>query len=180
LSGTQIQRKARLIQWNFELTDLLSSCNGRIMQIQFFDLLEAEGWDPVSYDQSNPNYSWGGDGSLDDAPVDVKATFDGASWVSTRVDADFTMRGVRWRPNFTVPWHSHNLRQLIIVMGGELTVEDEDGEKHTVKAGDFWISEANTKQTFTAGAEGVTYVETWPVWVQLYTTWYPGEGWIAR
>jgi quercetin dioxygenase-like cupin family protein len=150
------------------------------MQIDFFDLLAAEGWDPIVFDQSSPNDIWGGGGLLADAPVDMAATFDGAMWRSTRVDTDFNMGGVRCRANFTVPWHDHNLRELIIVMGGEFTVEWGDNEeRRTIGPGDFWISEAGTKHTMTAGPEGVTYVETWPVWVQLKTTWHEG-GWVPR
>lgn len=150
------------------------------MQIEFFDLLADEGWDPIVFDPSDPNFRWGGEGSLPAAPVDMVATFDGAMWRSSRVDADFNMGGVRVKPNFTVPLHSLNLRQLIIVMGGEVAVESAEGESRTVKAGDFWISEANVKQTFTAGPEGAIYVDTWPVWVQLITTWHPGSNWVKR
>ena len=150
------------------------------MQIEFFDLLAAEGWEPIAFDQADRNYRWGGEGSLADAPVDMAATFEGAMWRSMRVDADFNMGGVRCKPNFTLPWHSLNLRQLIIVMGGELTVESADGQTETVKAGDFWISGADVKQTITAGPEGVTYVDTWPVWVQLITTWHDGDSWVKR
>ena len=148
------------------------------MKIDFFDLNADTDWEPIVYDQANPSYSWGGGGSLADAPVDLAATFDGAMFRSMRVDSDFNMGGVRCRPNFTIPWHSHNLRELIIVMGGEFTVESDDGSgPRTVRAGDFWISEAGTKHTMTAGPEGVSYIETWPVWVELKTTWHEGAGW---
>lgn len=150
------------------------------MQIEFFDLLAAEGWEPIAFAQFDPNFRWGGDGPLVDAPIDLAATLDGGMWQSTRVDQDFNMGGKRCKPGLTVPWHSLNLRQLILVMGGEFAVESAEGESRTVKAGDFWISEANVKQTMTAGPEGVTYVDTWPVWVQLYTTWYDDDHWVKR
>lgn len=150
------------------------------MRIEFFDLLATDGWEPVAFDQSSRSFLWGGEGSLAAAPIDLAATLDGAMWRSSRVDADFNMGGVRWRPNFTVPWHSHNMRQLNIVLGGGVTVDSEDGSQYTVKSGEFWISDANSKQTFTTGPEGVSYVETWPVWVQLYTTWHPADGWVTR
>lgn len=149
------------------------------MKIEFFDLLSSEGWEPISYDRHNPHHFWDGGGSLADAPVDIEASFEGATWRSTRVDPDFTMGGIRVKPNFTFPWHSHNLRQLIILNGGELTVTAADGESKALAPGDFWISEANSKHTMTAGPEGAVFVETWPVWVQLKTTWYPGDGWVA-
>ncbi|MBA4025013.1 MAG: hypothetical protein C0482_21885 [Gordonia sp.] len=147
------------------------------MKIEFFDLLESAGWEPVSYDQADPNFFWEGGGALADASVNVAATFDGAVSRSTRVDPDFTMSGIQLRPGFAFPWHSHNLRQLIIVNSGEL-IASEDGETRTLVAGDFWITEADSKHQMTAGPEGAIYVVTWPVWVQLKTTWYPGEGWI--
>jgi hypothetical protein len=66
-------------------------------------------------------------------------------------------------------------------MGGSMTVEfGEDGEKRTLGPADFWISEAGTKHSMTAGPEGVSYIETWPVWVQLVTTWHDGPTWVRR
>ena len=151
------------------------------MLIEFFDLMAEDGWEPTTYDQSSPNFLWADGGSLADAPVDMAATFDGAVSRSSRVDGDFNMAGARCRPGFTVPWHHNNLRELIIVMGGEFTVEwGDDGEHRTIQAGDFWISDAGTKHTMTAGPEGVTYIETWPVWVELVTTWYDDPGWVRR
>jgi len=149
--------------------------------IEFFNLLGEEGWSPMSVDQSNPRYFWDDGGPLSDAPVDMGATFDGAMWVSSKVDRSFNMNGLRCRPKFTVPRHHHNFRELITVFGGEFTVEwGEGGESRRVGPGEFWISEAGTKYMMTAGPEGVTYVETWPEpQAGLETTWHEG-GWVHR
>jgi hypothetical protein len=146
--------------------------------IEFFDLNASDGWEPVTFDQSNPNNLWGDGGLLGDAPVDVAKTLNGARQHSQRVDADFVMAGARWKPNFTTPWFSSNLRQLFIVMGGEFTIESEAGEKASRKLGEFVIIPAGEKVRLSTGPEGVVYVETWPIWVQRYTTWYPGDGWL--
>lgn len=151
------------------------------MKIDFFDLNAADGWEPAtSYDQSSSAHLWENGGPLVDAPIDMAATFEGAVSRSTRVDGDFNMAGARLAPGFTLPWHSNNLRELVVVMGGELTVESDDGEKRTIGLGEFCISEADAKHRMTAGPEGATYIETWPVWVQLVSTWYDGPGWVRR
>ncbi len=145
--------------------------------IEFFDLNAAEGWAPVSYDSPGSSELWADGGLLADAPVDAAKTLNGARWNSERVDSDFVMAGARWKADFTTPWQSHNLRQLLIIMGGELTIESETGDKGTIGLGEYVIVPAGEKVRLTSGAEGVSYVETWPVWVQRFTTWYPGDGW---
>jgi quercetin dioxygenase-like cupin family protein len=151
------------------------------VKIEFFDLNAADGWDAAtSYDQSSSSQLWDDGGPLAQAPVDMEATFEGSASRSARVDGDFNMAGVRLVPGFTVPWHSNNLRELIVVMGGDLTVESDDGDKRTIGLGEFCISEANAKHSMTAGREGASYIETWPVWVQVVTTWYDGPGWVRR
>ena len=130
--------------------------------IEFFNLLDDEGWEPLPVDQMGPVHFWNDGGLLADAPVDVKATFDGAMWRSTRVDRSFNLDGRRCVPNFTVPRHHHNMRALTIVFGGEFTVEwDEDEQRSSrrVGSGEFWLSDAGTPYMMTAGPEGVTYVE---------------------
>jgi quercetin dioxygenase-like cupin family protein len=146
--------------------------------IEFFDLNAAEGWAPVSFDPPASSELWAGGGLLADAPVNAAKTLDGARWVSERVDSDFVMAGARWKGNFTTPWHTHNLRQLIIIMGGELTIESETGDVETIHLGEFVIIPAEEKVRFTTGSEAASYVETWPVWVQRFTTWHPGDGWV--
>ena len=155
----------------------------RGVPIEFCNLLDDEGWTPLSVDQSSPTYFWNDGGLLADAPVDMAATFAGGMWVSTKVDRSFNLNGLRCAPNYTVPRHHHNLRELIIVFGGEFTLEYDDGHKQSsrrVGPGEFWISEAGTSYMMTAGPEGVTYVETWPEpMAQLETYWHEG-GWKPR
>jgi hypothetical protein len=151
--------------------------------IEFSNLLGDEGWAPMPVDQSNPRYFWHDGGPLADAPVDMEATFDGGMWISTKVDRSFNLNGLRCRPNFTVPRHHHNMRELIVVFGGEFTVEwgPDGGEgRRTIGAGQFWVSDAGTPYMMTAGPEGVTYMETWPgPAATLETYWHEG-GWIER
>jgi len=154
----------------------------RGVPIEFFNLLDTEGWESMPVDQKSPTYFWAdGGGLLSDAPVDMDATFGGNMSFSTKIDRAFNMNGLRCKPGFTVPKHHHNLRELIIVFGGEFTVEDGDtGESRTVGPGKFWISDAGTPYTMTAGPEGVTYIETWPEPVSnLETTWHD-VGWVHR
>src|SRR5262245_66348034 len=104
----------------------------RSVPIKFFDLLADDGWAPLQMDQTNPAFSWSEGGSLADAPVDVKATFDGAMWYSTLVERAFNITGLRCRAGFTVPQHHHNRRMLVIVFGGELVIEHYAGERGQV------------------------------------------------
>jgi quercetin dioxygenase-like cupin family protein len=146
--------------------------------IEFFDLNDTEGWEPVTFNAPNQNELWAGGGLLADAPVDVAKTLNGTRQHSLRVDSDFVMAGARWKPDFTTPWFSSNLRQLFVIIGGELTIESETSDKKTIALGEFVIIPADEKVRITTGSEGVVYVETWPVWVQQYTTWHPGDGWV--
>jgi quercetin dioxygenase-like cupin family protein len=153
------------------------------MPIDFFNLLaEEEGWGDMGVNQSSPRYFWNETAALlSEAPVDMEATFKGAMYVNSRVDPSFNMNGLRCRPGFTVPRHHHNLRELIIVFGGEFNVASGDSDvTRRVGAGEFWISEAGTPYTMTAGPEGVTYIETWPEPQSgLETTWHD-VGWVHR
>jgi quercetin dioxygenase-like cupin family protein len=151
-----------------------------LVPIDFFDLLGGEGWERLAVDQTSPGYFWDEGGLLADAPVDMAATFEGGMLVSTRVDRSFNLNGLRCAPGFTVPRHHHNLRELIIVFGGEFTVEYGDrGEEgcRRVGPGEFWISDAGTAYLMTAGPEGVTYIETWPEPVALLETYWHEGGW---
>lgn len=152
------------------------------MTIDFFNLLDDEGWYPMPLDVQ-PSYLWADGGKLSDAPVDFAATFDGAMVVSTKIDPEFNMNGLRVRPGFMVPRHHHNLRELIIVFGGEYLIEyGELGheESQLVGPGEFFISDPGTPYTMTAGPEGVTYIETWPEpQIHLETYWHD-HGWVRR
>ncbi len=168
-------------------TTILSG-QDRAVSIDFFNLLDDEGWVPLSVDESSVASFWVDGSPLSEAPVDVAATFDGAMWCSTKIDRSFNLYGLRCRPNFTVPRHHHNLRQLIIVCGGELVVE-HSGEsdqganslvRRRVGAGQFFVSGAGTPITTTTGGEGAIYMVTWPAPVATLETYWHRHGWIDR
>jgi len=155
--------------------------------IDFFNLLDDEGWMPLPVLQTASSYLWNDGGLLADAPVDMEATFTGGMEISTKFDRSFNLNGLRCAPGFTVPRHHHNMDELIIVFGGEFLLEYDDGpdnrameNSRTVGPGEFWISDAGTSYMMTAGPEGVTYIETWPEPMRtLQTIWHDG-GWIHR
>ena len=148
--------------------------------IDFFDLLDDDDWSPISSDQANPKYFWAEGGLLADAPVDMDKTFDGAMFVSGKIDPNFKMNGLRCRPGFTVPRHHHNMNELIVVIGGEYLIEGAEGESRRIGPGEFFVSDAGTPYTMTAGPEGVTYTEQWPKpGTFLETTWHD-SGWVHR
>jgi mannose-6-phosphate isomerase-like protein (cupin superfamily) len=148
--------------------------------IKFFDLLDNDGWEPLHVDPADATFYWNDGGFMPTAPVDLAATFNGAMWQSTNLEVAFGMRGRRIRPNFTVPTRHHNLRQLMVVVGGELMVES-DGEKHEVLADGFWVGEAGTPYSMTAGPEGATYIECWPENMSLLETyWHDDPHWMRR
>ena len=148
------------------------------MSIDFFNLRDDDGWNPLIVDQSNPNYFWIDGRPLTQAPVDVAATFAGAMWYSTRIDRSFNLDGLRLRANFRMPRHHLNLRQLIIVFGGTL-LAGHVGQRQ-VGPGEFFVSDAGTPLTLTAGPEGVTYVATQPQpSMTLETYWHECDAWIS-
>jgi hypothetical protein len=151
--------------------------------IEFCDLLSDEGWAPFAVDVDDPHAHWLSGGTLADAPVDVAATFDGAMAVSTEVDASFNAVGYRCRPGFTLPRRQHNLRQLVIVFGGGVTVEwGDDGSegRRSFRLGEFWVTEPGTAYALTAGDEGVVYVESWSEPLERLETWWHDHGWVHR
>jgi hypothetical protein len=151
--------------------------------ISFFDLLGDDGWEPLHLDQADPNFYWNDGGFLASAPVDIAATFDGAMWESASVESAFKWQGRRIRPGFTVPKRHHNLRQLMIVVGGQIDVEyGDEGEKgHFTGPGDFWIAEAGVPYTMTSGPDGVTYLECWTEPLMLVETyWHDDRNWKRR
>ncbi len=130
------------------------------MPIEFLDLLDADddgAWRP-----------W----SSDDA-----AHVDGPAWHATRIDPSFDLTGVRLAPGVTVQRHHHNRSLLVLVFAGELTVswadEESDSEQGAgLRTGQFCVIDADTVHRLTAGAEGATYLTSWPIVApDLITTW---------
>lgn len=153
------------------------------MPIDFCDLLSDTGWAPYVVDVADPNQHWDGGGELTDAPVDVAATFGDAVAISTEVDPSFKAYGFRFRPAFELPRRHHALRHLVIVFGGEATVEwGADGRegRETFRLGEFWTTDAGTPYSITAGADGVVYVESWPEPIEQVETWWHDHGWVRR
>jgi len=146
--------------------------------ITFFDLLDADGWAPLSFDPADPSFYWNDGGFMTTAPVDIAATFDGAMWHSTNVEAAFRWRGRRIRAGFTVPKRHHNLRQLMIVVDGSIDVAygDAGQESQHVGAGEFWVAEKAAPYTMTVGPEGVTYLECWTEPMSLAETYWHDDG----
>jgi quercetin dioxygenase-like cupin family protein len=163
---------------------------GSATDIEFYNLLDDKDW-PImggrSVLSSNPTYFWHDGRPLVEAPIDMEATFEGAMWLTTKVDPSDEFRrngwnGLRCRPNFMVPRHYHNMRELIIVFGGEYNIkhDDEDGKEiiRRVGPGEFFISQPGTPYTMIAGPQGVTYTECWPDEASKLETYWLDEGWI--
>ena len=152
------------------------------MPISFSDVSDPDGWEQIDFKQDDPNSRWIDGGFLATAPIDVPATLNGGVWASTKVEAAFGMRGRRVAANFTVPTRHHNLRQLMVVTSGEMTVAyGGKGETQRVAAGEFWIGEAETPYSMTAGAEGVTYIECYPESMSIVeTVWHDDPNWVRR
>ncbi|MFC1437265.1 hypothetical protein ABUW04_03255 [Streptacidiphilus sp. N1-10] len=152
------------------------------MPIENFSLVNDEGWMDMPLDVL-PSYLWAEGGQLADAPVNFEKTFGGNMWVSTQVDREFNINGLRCSPDFAVPRHHHNLDEMIIVFAGQFHVTwGRDGEEgsRTVGPGEFWISRAGTPYLMTAGPEGVSYTETWPEPMAELLTYWHDEGWVRR
>jgi hypothetical protein len=146
--------------------------------ITFFDLLDDAGWQPLAFDPADPSFYWNDGGFMTNAPVDIAATFDGAMWHSTNVEAAFRWRGRRIRAGFTVPKRHHNLRQLMIVVDGLIDVAygDHGEENQRVGAGEFWVAEKAAPYTMTVGPEGVSYLEGWTEPMSLAETYWHDDG----
>ena len=154
-----------------------------VMPIEFMNLVDGEDWLPASLTVDSPNYHWAAGGTLADAPVDVAATFADKMWYTTKVQPGFKMNIVRCAPNFMVPRHHHSLREMIVVLGGELLIEydgEEKGQEMRLRAGQFSTSDAFTPHTMTAGPEGATYFETFSGPMDELEIWWYSEGWVAR
>ena len=152
--------------------------------INFGDLLDGHDWYPMPVNMQNyKKYLWFDGTYLKHAPVDFAATFDGAMWMSNKsIDVPaFNRNPLRVRPHFVVPRHHHNFDEMIFVLAGEYSIEHgDDGEITRVSAGEFFTSKAGTAYTMTAGAEGVTYIETWPGSVLELETYWHDVGWVHR
>jgi mannose-6-phosphate isomerase-like protein (cupin superfamily) len=154
--------------------------------IYFFDILDGAGWDPIKFDPADVNNYWSAKGKrlpLTAAPVDFTATLDGAVWASTKVELPFGWRGRRLRPNFSMPKRHHNLRQLMIVLGGELQVEygEKGAEAEKIGPNEFWVAEAETPYTMTSGPDGAIYLECWDGPVSTSETfWHDDSNWVRR
>ncbi len=148
------------------------------MPISFFDLLDDDGWEPLQFDPADPSFYWNDGGFMTTAPVDITATFDGAMWHSTQVEPAFKWRGRRIRADFTVPRRHHNIRQLMIVIGGSIDVEygEEGAETRRIGPGEFWVAEAGVPYTLTVGPEHVTYLECWTEPMSLAETYWHDDG----
>jgi mannose-6-phosphate isomerase-like protein (cupin superfamily) len=149
--------------------------------INFFDTADDHVWEPLHVDQDDPNAYWHDGGFLRTAPVDAAATFEGAMWAATEVEPAFQWRGRRIRSGFTVPKHHQNMRQLRIVVGGDVEVEygGEAPRAETVRPGGFFVVDEGVPFRLTAGADGVSYLECWTGPLSLVEThWYDDPSWI--
>lgn len=165
------------------------------MPIDFLDLLAEDGWAQVSAVPEGAAGSWCADRSgtdaapLEQAPVDVAATFHGARR-STGIDPSFGLHGVRLAPGFVGPPRRHDQAVLMIVVGGTLVVrcepdldadDTDEAVDHRLRAGEFCIVDEATVHSVCAGDDGATYTECWPHGSEaVMTTWFQGDGWVAR
>ena len=150
------------------------------MSIEFFDLLEDEGWVAQPLDPFSDRARWSEGGLLAEAPVDVEATFDGHRWQAAGIDPTFGLTGIRLAAGFTVPLHHHDQQVLRIVYGGEFEIRSDEATA-TVRAGQFTMIDEATVHSLVAGPEGVTYTESWRLEApDVITTWYPDPAWVLR
>jgi len=155
------------------------------MGVVVADLLDGQDWVPLALDQqNNPTYFWHDGRPLTEAPVDFAATFDGAMWMTRKPIRifKFNRNPLRGRPHFVVPRHHHSLDEMVIVLQGTYRIDhgDERPESVEIGPGECFISRAGTPYTMTAGAEGVTYIETWPAPLPTLLTYWHDEGWVHR
>lgn len=132
-----------------------------------------------------PSYLWQDGTPLADAPVDFPATFaDNMAGYRGPIDIPaFNRNPLRVKPGFTVPRHSHNIDEIVLVLQGQYTIEYgplDALETVVVTPGQLFHSRAGTSYTMTAGPEGVTYIETWGVPVGALKTIWEDHGWVAR
>lgn len=152
------------------------------MPANYADLLSDDGWEPLDFSAPNPNFYWHDGRFLADAPVDVEATLGGALFGTTVVDPWFQWRPRRVKPGFTIPSCHHNLGQLVIVLDGDIEVAyGREKGAQTIGATEFWVCEAGTPYSVTAGPQGATYVESWDGPMALIETyWHDDATWVRR
>jgi quercetin dioxygenase-like cupin family protein len=150
------------------------------MPISFFDFRDGQGWEPINFDADDPNNYWDDNGvtkALEDAPFNFGATLKGALEHSTKVETAFQWRGRQLAPGRTLPKHHHNVRQLMIIVAGQVTVES-GGETLTLGEDEFWIAEAGSPYTLTAGPEGAIYLESWDApLTTIENYWHDDAAW---
>jgi hypothetical protein len=146
-----------------------------VSAIDYFHLVSEQegGWEPLLVERlAGRNLSF--DGQPLGPSARLQAAFTNSVWRSTRIDPAFGLIGLRLGPHLAMPQRHHNLRQLTIVFGGELLVDDSAGNARIVCVGQFFVTEADTPYTLTAGPDGATFTETWPpkFAAELETYWY--------
>lgn len=148
----------------------------------YADLLADDVWEPVDVSAATPNFYWNDGGFLSAAPVEVASTFAGAISSTTVLDPWFQMRAVRVAPDFVIPTRHHNLRQLTIVIDGEIEVTSRSGHGSThVEATEFWVCETGTAYSVRTGPHGATYVECWDGPMALVETyWHDDPHWTRK
>lgn len=154
------------------------------MPIAHGRLADESGWVSMPLSLS-PKYLWHDGRTLAEAPVDFAATFaDNMALSTTPIDLpSFNRNPLRVKPGFTVPRHSHNIDEVVLVLQGEYTISYgpmDDLETVVVRPGQLFHSRAGTPYTMTAGSEGVTYIETWGVPVSGLKTFWEDLGWVRR
>jgi mannose-6-phosphate isomerase-like protein (cupin superfamily) len=153
------------------------------MPIAFFDFRDGQGWEPIQFDADDVNNYWFDNGVIKDlatAPFDFGATLDGALSHSTKVETAFQWRGRKLAAGRILPKHHHNLRQLMVIVDGELSIEyGEDGaEKVTLGPNEFWIAEAGAPYTAKAGPAGAAYLESWDAPLStIESYWHDDANW---
>ena len=156
------------------------------MPISFFDFRDGQGWEPIQFDADDPNNYWDDNGvtkALEVAPFDFGATLAGALEHSTKVETAFQWRGRRLAAGRTLPQHHHNVRQLMILVAGTLSVEYGANGEEKVDLGpdEFWIAEANVPYTLTAGPEAAIYLESWDApLATIESYWHDDANWVRR
>ncbi|WP_029429910.1 cupin domain-containing protein [Blastococcus sp. URHD0036] len=86
--------------------------------------------------------------------VDLQKFFDGATQFKYVAGETFNLLYIKAAPNITIPRHSHNMPQSIVVLEGEIY-----RGKRRFAPGDGYFSRAHEVYTIRAGAEGATYLE---------------------
>ena len=81
------------------------------------------------------------------------------------LDPEFGLTGVRLDPGAVEALVAAGDDLLVIVFGGELTVEF-DGKTEALRPGMFAVVGAGSDASLRAGSDGATYLTSWPLQVQ--------------